>query len=358
MKFLDEAKIYIKAGDGGNGACSFRHEKFLEFGGPDGGFGGDGGDVVFEAVQNLNTLIDFRYQQHFKAERGKNGAGRNCTGASGEDLIIKVPVGTQIIANDNETLLADMIHDGQRFVAAHGGKGGRGNNSYKSSTNQAPYEADEGTPGEEMWVWLKLKLIADVGLIGLPNAGKSTFLSAVTRAKPKIADYPFTTLHPNLGMARVDDDEILIADIPGLIEGASDGVGLGTRFLKHVERCKVMIHLIDGTAEDVATPYQTIRAELKKYSATLARKPEIVALNKIDALTDDEIKTKVNQLEKACKQEVWAISGVAHKGLIDVLRKARYYVYQSDADSSADSATDFTDSSADSIADLTDSKCE
>lgn len=328
MKFLDEAKIYIKAGDGGNGACSFRHEKFLEFGGPDGGFGGDGGDVVFEAVQNLNTLIDFRYQQHFKAERGRNGAGRNCTGASGQDLIIKVPVGTQIIANDNETLLADMLEDGQRFIAAHGGKGGRGNNSYKSSTNQAPYEADEGTPGEEMWVWLKLKLIADVGLVGLPNAGKSTFLSAVTRAKPKIADYPFTTIHPNLGMARIDDEEILIADIPGLIEGASDGVGLGTRFLKHVERCKVLLHLIDGTAEDVVASYKTIRQELKKYSPKLSAKPEIIVLNKIDAIPEEELPQKVKKLEKATKQKVWMISGVSHQGLTDVLRITRQCINQ------------------------------
>ncbi len=326
MKFLDEAKIYIKAGDGGNGACSFRHEKFLEFGGPDGGFGGNGGDIVFEAVQNLNTLIDFRYQQHFKAERGKNGAGRNCTGASGEDLIIKVPLGTQIIANDGETLLADMMKDGQKFIAAHGGKGGRGNNSYKSSTNQAPYEADEGTPGEEMWVWLKLKLIADVGLLGMPNAGKSTFLSAVTRAKPKIADYPFTTIHPNLGMAYVDDDEVLIADIPGLIEGAATGIGLGTRFLKHVERCKVLIHLIDGTAEDVVTPYKTIRKELKKYSPILAGKPEIIALNKADAILPEEVSGKMKKLEKASKQKIFLISGVAHQGLTEVLRAARKYI--------------------------------
>lgn len=329
MKFLDEAKIYIKAGDGGNGACSFRHEKFLEFGGPDGGFGGNGGDIVFVAVQNLNTLIDFRYQQHFKAERGKNGAGRNCTGASGEDLIIKVPLGTQIIANDNETVLADMTVDGQKFIAARGGKGGRGNNSYKSSTNQAPYEADEGTPGEEMWVWLKLKLIADVGLVGMPNAGKSTFLSAVTRAKPKIADYPFTTLHPNLGMAQIDDDEILIADIPGLIEGASDGVGLGTRFLKHVERCQALIHLIDGTAEDIVTPYKMIRKELKKYSPTLATKPEVLVLNKIDAILPEELSEKVVKLEKASKQKVYPISGVSHQGVKDVLRIVKNYVKQS-----------------------------
>ena len=239
MKFLDEAKIYIKAGDGGNGACSFRHEKFLEFGGPDGGNGGNGGDIVFQAVENLNTLIDFRYQQHFKAERGKNGAGRNCTGASGDDLIIKVPVGTQIMDETGSIVLADMIHGGDIFVAAKGGKGGRGNDSYKSSTNQAPEQADPGTPGEELWVWLKLKIIADVGLVGLPNAGKSTFLSVISRARPKIADYPFTTLHPNLGMATVDDNMMLVADIPGLIEGASDGKRIIFLLLLHMEKIHV-----------------------------------------------------------------------------------------------------------------------
>lgn len=322
MKFLDEAKIYIKAGDGGNGACSFRHEKFLEFGGPDGGNGGNGGDVVFMAVENLNTLIDFRYQQHFKAERGKNGAGRNCTGASGEDLIIKVPVGTQIMDETGSSILADMLNDGDKFVAAKGGKGGRGNDSYKSSTNQAPEQADPGTPGEELWVWLKLKIIADTGLIGLPNAGKSTFLSVISRARPKIADYPFTTIYPNLGMASVDDNMMLVADIPGLIEGASDGVGLGTKFLKHVERCKVLIHLIDATQEDVVTPYKIIRKELKKYSPLLAGKPEVVALNKIDALTEDKINKKVQELKKATKKQVHTISGVARIGITDVLRLA------------------------------------
>lgn len=326
MKFLDEAKIYIKAGDGGNGACSFRHEKFLEFGGPDGGNGGNGGDVVFVAADNLNTLIDFRYQQHFKAERGKNGAGRNCTGASGNDLIIKVPVGTQIIAEDNKTLLADLTKLDDRFVAARGGKGGRGNDSYKSSTNQAPRQADEGTPGEECWVWLKLKLIADVGLLGMPNAGKSTFLSVVSRAKPKIADYPFTTIHPNLGMAKIDDSEILIADIPGLIEGASEGVGLGVRFLKHVERCRALIHLIDGTAENVSAPYKTIRAELQKYGADLLDKPEIVVLNKIDALTPEEIKSKVQKLKRACGKNVMTMSGATHAGVTEVLRAVKEYV--------------------------------
>ncbi len=328
MKFLDEAKIYIKAGDGGNGACSFRHEKFLEFGGPDGGNGGDGGDVVFVAADNLNTLIDFRYQQHFKAQRGFNGAGRNCTGASGEDLMIKVPTGTQIIAEDNQTVLADLTKVGETFVAAHGGKGGRGNDSYKSSTNQAPRQADEGTPGEECWVWLKLKLIADVGLLGLPNAGKSTFLSVVSRAQPKIADYPFTTVYPNLGMAHIDEAQILIADIPGLIEGASEGVGLGVRFLKHIERCRALIHLIDGTAEDVVTPYKTIRKELQKYGAGLLNKPEAVVLNKIDALLPEEVKSKTKKLEKAVGKPVFTMSGVAHTGVKEVLRFVRKLVYQ------------------------------
>lgn len=323
MKFLDEAKIYIKAGDGGNGACSFRHEKFLEFGGPDGGNGGNGGDIVFKAVENLNTLIDFRYQQHFKAMRGKNGAGRNCTGASGDNLIIKVPVGTQIMDETGSIVLADMIHDGDTFIAAKGGKGGRGNDSYKSSTNQAPEQADPGTPGEEMWVWLKLKIIADAGLIGLPNAGKSTFLSVISRAKPKIADYPFTTIHPNLGMAMVDENAILVADIPGLIEGAGDGVGLGTKFLKHVERCKVLIHLIDATQEDVTTPYKIIRSELKKYSPLLAKKTEIVVLNKIDALLEEDINEKACALKKACKKKVHLVSGVARIGITGILRLAQ-----------------------------------
>ncbi len=326
MKFLDEAKIFLKAGDGGNGACSFRREKYIEFGGPDGGNGGKGGNVIFEAVANLNTLIDFRYQQHFKAERGQNGAGRNCTGASGDDLIIKVPVGTQIIADDNETLLADMMAPGGRFIVARGGNGGRGNDSYKSSTNQAPYRADEGEPGEELWVWLKLKLIADIGLVGLPNAGKSTLLTALTRARPKIADYPFTTLHPNLGVTTIDGNEVLLADIPGLIEGASEGVGLGTHFLKHVERCSVLIHLIDGTAEDIVEAYRTIRGELDKYSTDLAQKPEVIALNKIDSLTSDVVAEKVNELEKAAGCTVYAVSGISKQGLTEAFRKAYRYV--------------------------------
>ena len=320
MKFLDEAKIYIKAGNGGNGACSFRREKFIEFGGPDGGCGGDGGDVVFVAKPNLNTLIDFRYQQHFKAEHGHPGAGRNCTGARGQDLLISVPVGTQIMAEDGQTVLADLTQDGERFVVAHGGHGGRGNESFKTSTNQAPHFAEEGTPGEELWVWLKLKLIADVGLVGLPNAGKSTFLTALTRARPKIADYPFTTIHPNLGVAHVDGRDVILADIPGLIEGAHEGAGLGVRFLKHVERCNVMIHLIDVTGEKIAQDYQTIRHELESYSPLLAQKPEVVVLNKCDALTDEEIKKKKTALKRKCKCEVYTISAVAHTGVQELMR--------------------------------------
>ncbi len=319
MKFLDEAKIYLKAGDGGNGACSFRREKFIEFGGPNGGTGGRGADIVFKAVRNLNTLIDFRYQQHFKAKRGENGAGSSCTGAGAPDMIIQVPVGTQILAEDGETVLADLLTEGETFVAAKGGVGGRGNESFKSSTNQAPYYAEKGTPGEEKWVWLRLKLIADVGLVGLPNAGKSTFLSAVTHARPKIADYPFTTLHPNLGVAQVGDQEVLIADIPGLIEGASEGVGLGVRFLKHVERCAALIHLVDGLTEDPAAVYRTIRAELEKYNAALARKKEFVALNKADALPAGEMSQKAAALEKAIGKKVFCISAVSGDGLKPLL---------------------------------------
>lgn len=332
MKFLDEAKIYLKAGNGGDGACSFRREKFIEFGGPNGGNGGKGADIVFEAVPNLNTLIDFRYQQHFKADRGQNGGSRSCTGASADDMVIKVPVGTQIVADDGVSVLADLTEAGQTFIAARGGMGGRGNESYKSSTNQAPRQADKGEPGEELWVWLRLKIIADVGLLGLPNAGKSTFLSVVSRARPKIADYPFTTLYPHLGVAKVDGKEVLIADIPGLIEGASDGAGLGTRFLKHVERCKVLIHLVDGTAEDIVAPYKTIRNELKKYSPTLAQKPEVVGLNKIDALTADEVETKIKQLKKASKKSVFAVSGISKQGLTEMLRAAYQYIQKENTD--------------------------
>lgn len=332
MKFLDEAKIYLKAGNGGDGACSFRREKFIEFGGPNGGNGGKGADIVFEAVANLNTLIDFRYQQHFKAPRGENGGSRSCTGASADDMIIKVPVGTQIVADDGVSVLADLTEAGQTFIAARGGMGGRGNESYKSSTNQAPRQADKGELGEELWVWLRLKIIADIGLLGLPNAGKSTFLSVVSRARPKIADYPFTTLYPHLGVAKVDAKEVLIADIPGLIEGASDGAGLGTRFLKHVERCKVLVHLIDGTAEDVSVPYKTIRKELKKYSPALAEKPEVIGLNKIDALSPEEVEEKLKKLKKASKKSVFAVSGISKQGLTEMLRAAYQYIQKENTD--------------------------
>lgn len=326
MKFLDQAKIYLKSGDGGNGCCAFRREKYIEFGGPNGGNGGRGGDVIFEAVPNLNTLIDFRYRQHFKAERGHHGEGSDCTGAKGQNLIIKVPVGTEIVAEDGETIIKDMMIPYERFTIAKGGDGGFGNAAYKTSTNQAPRRADPGWPGEEMWVWLRLKMIADVGLVGFPNAGKSTFLAAVSGAKPKIADYPFTTLHPNLGIARIDDDEMLIADIPGLIEGAHEGVGLGDRFLRHVERCAVLLHLVDGTEEDVAGRYKAIRKELKLYSRTLAAKHEIVVLNKIDALLPEEVEEKVKALQKASRRKPLTMSGVARTGTKEVLRKLLPYV--------------------------------
>ena len=326
MKFLDQAKIYLKSGDGGNGCCAFRREKYIEFGGPNGGNGGRGGDVIFEAVPNLNTLIDFRYRQHFKAERGHHGEGSDCTGAKGQNLIIKVPVGTEIVAEDGETIIKDMMIPYERFTIAKGGDGGFGNAAYKTSTNQAPRRADPGWPGEEMWVWLRLKMIADVGLVGFPNAGKSTFLASVSGAKPKIADYPFTTLHPNLGIARIDDDEMLIADIPGLIEGAHEGAGLRDRFLRHVERCAVLLHLVDGTEEDVAGRYKAIRKELKLYSKTLAAKHEIVVLNKIDALLPEEVEEKVKALQKAARRKPLTMSGVARTGTKEVLRKLLPYV--------------------------------
>ena len=321
MKFLDQAKIYLEAGDGGNGCLSFRREKYIEYGGPNGGDGGNGGNIIFKAVKNLNTLIDFRYQQHFRAEKGRPGEGSERTGRSGKDLIIKVPVGTEILAEDKETLLADMIEENQEVLLAKGGRGGFGNAHYKTSTNQAPERADPGTPGEQLAVWLRLKLIADIGLVGFPNAGKSTLLSVLTAARPKIANYPFTTLHPNLGVFYVYDREFVIADLPGLIEGASEGVGLGHRFLGHTERCSVILHLIDGTSEDVVQSYKTIRDELKNYGDVLVKKPEIVVLNKIDALSQDEIDKKIKDLKKVNKKKVIAISGVAKLGLDD-LKKA------------------------------------
>ena len=321
MKFLDQAKIYLEAGDGGNGCMSFRREKYIEYGGPNGGDGGNGGNIIFKAVRNLNTLIDFRYQQHFRAEKGRPGEGSERTGRSGKDLIIKVPVGTEILAEDKQTLIADMITDGQEVLVAKGGRGGWGNVHFKSSTNQAPERADPGKPGEQMAVWLRLKLIADIGLIGFPNAGKSTLLSVLTAARPKIANYPFTTLHPNLGVFYIYDREYVIADLPGLIEGASEGVGLGHRFLGHAERCKVVLHLIDGTQDDVVDAYKTIQKELKNYGDVLDKKPEIVVLNKIDSLSQEEIDTKVKELKKASKKEVIAISGVAKIGLDDLKNK-------------------------------------
>ncbi len=319
MKFLDQAKIFVKSGDGGAGACSFRREKYIEFGGPDGGDGGRGGDVLVECVANLNTLIDFRYQQHFKAEIGRHGQGRNKTGGKGRDVVLRVPVGTQILTDDREEVLADLTAAGQQLVLLKGGDGGFGNAHYKSSTNQAPRRADSGWPGQELWVWLRLKLIADCGLVGLPNAGKSTFLSAVTRARPKIADYPFTTLHPNLGVASIGLDEFVIADIPGLIEGAHEGAGLGDRFLGHIERCRVLLHLIDGTAEDVAHSYRVVRDELRQYGGGLDGKPELVALNKCDALTPEDIEAKMAVLAAATGAQILPLSGAAGIGLKTVL---------------------------------------
>jgi GTP-binding protein len=331
MKFLDEAKIHVKAGDGGAGVVAFRREKFIEFGGPDGGDGGRGGSVILQAVPNLNTLIDFRYQQHFKAERGGHGMGQNRSGAAGEDLTIKVPVGTQILAEDKETLLADMVESGQRVVIAKGGDGGFGNAHYKSSTNRAPRRADPGWPGEERWLWLRLKLIADVALVGLPNAGKSTFLAATSRARPKIADYPFTTLTPQLGVVLVDGEEFVIADLPGLIEGAHEGAGLGTRFLGHMERCAVLLHLVDGTQQDVAEAYRTIRGELDAYGHGLTAKPEIVGLNKSDAILAEELPTKTAALQEAAQAAVMTLSGATGAGVTDVLRALKGHVLEARA---------------------------
>src|SRR5215831_6223397 len=298
MQFLDQCKIYLKSGDGGRGAMSFRREKFIEFGGPNGGDGGKGGDIAFVAVENLNTLIDYRYRQHFRAAAGRPGAGRDRTGADGPDLVLEVPVGTQIMDEDNARVLADLTRPGQRLVFLPGGDGGFGNTHYKSSTNRAPRRADPGWPGREAWVWLRLKLIADVGLVGLPNAGKSTFLAAVSHARPKIADYPFTTLKPQLGVVRRHDEEFVLADLPGLIDGANQGAGIGIRFLGHVERCAVILHLVDGTLDDVTAAYRTIRQELALYGHGLADKPEIVGLNKIDAIDPGAVRAKCTPLRR------------------------------------------------------------
>ncbi len=319
MKFLDEAKIYLRSGDGGGGCVSFRREKFIEFGGPDGGNGGRGGDVVFEATADLNTLIDFRYRQHFKAKRGEHGKGADRTGASAEATVITVPAGTQVLAEDKETLLFDLVEPGQRVVACRGGDGGLGNASFKSSTNRAPRRADPGWPGEERWVWLRLKLIADAGLLGLPNAGKSTFLSAVSRATPKVADYPFTTLAPHLGVVRHGEASFVLADIPGLIEGASEGAGLGDRFLGHIERCGALLHLVDATQDDVAGAYRTIRRELEAYDATLAAKPELVALSKCDAVSAEDLEVQAGWLAEASGRRPLQVSSVGRRGLEECL---------------------------------------
>ena len=310
MKFLDQAKVFVRSGDGGSGSVSFLREKFIEFGGPNGGNGGRGGDVVVTCVDGLNTLIDYRYQQHFKASTGTHGMGKDRHGAKGDDIVLRVPVGTQIFEDDNETLIADFTAVGQTVVLLSGGNGGFGNAHFKTSANQAPRHANPGQIGTEKWIWLRLKLIADAGLVGLPNAGKSTFLAAVSAAKPKIADYPFTTLHPNLGVVHIGERDFVLADIPGLIEGAHEGAGIGDRFLGHVERTGVLIHLIDGTQEDVKAAYTIIRGELAAYDEELAEKPEIVVLNKIDALTPDEIKDKAKILKRVSKAEVLTCQGV------------------------------------------------
>ena len=308
MKFLDQVKIYVKAGNGGDGSPSFRREKFIEFGGPDGGDGGKGGSVILRAEQNLNTLIDYRYQQHHKAQRGENGSGQNCTGKGGEDLILKVPLGTQVFEEDNKTLIYDFTKINEEFVAANGGKGGLGNTRFKSSTNRAPRKYTKGTVGEEFVIWLQLKTIADIGIIGLPNAGKSSLLAAVTNANPKIANYQFTTLNPNLGVATYDNKEITLADIPGLIEGAHEGMGLGTKFLKHIERCKSLLHLIDITNEDLIESYNQVKKELQNYSSELIKKKELVVLNKIDLIDEDVVKKKIENFSKNKKCEVLTLS--------------------------------------------------
>ena len=322
MKFLDLAKVYIRSGAGGNGAVSFRREKYIEFGGPDGGDGGKGGDVWAEAVDGLNTLIDFRYQQHFFAKNGQGGMGKQRTGKDGEDVVLKVPVGTEVLDEDEETVIADLTAVGERVLLARGGNGGFGNLHFKTATNQAPRRANPGQPGVERTLWLRLKLIADAGLLGLPNAGKSTFLAATSNARPKIADYPFTTLHPNLGVVGVDDTEFVVADIPGLIEGAHEGRGIGDRFLGHVERCAVLLHLVDGTADDVAADWETIIGELEAYGGALAEKPRVTVLNKIDALTDDLRAERKAALE-AVAGPVMLMSGASREGVDDVLRALR-----------------------------------
>ena len=326
MKFLDQVKIYVKAGDGGSGSPSFRREKFIEFGGPDGGDGGKGGSVILISERNLNTLIDFRYQQHFKAEKGRDGSGKNKTGRGGEDLYLKVPIGTQVFEEDNKTLIYDFKKENEEFVAAIGGKGGFGNTRFKSSTNRAPKKFTKGTIGEEFWIWLQLKTIADIGIIGLPNAGKSSLLASLTSATPKIAYYKFTTLNPNLGVAMYDDKEITLADIPGLIEGAHKGTGLGIKFLKHIERCKVLLHLIDISESDLSHSYIQVRDEMEKYSSELTKKQEIIVFNKIDLIDDNEISIKIKDFEKITKKRTFRISTLDKKSVSDIKSKLLNYV--------------------------------
>lgn len=330
MRFLDEAKIYIKAGNGGNGCMSFRHEKFIEFGGPDGGAGGSGGSVYAVATKNVNTLIDYRYQQHFKAKRGENGSGQNCTGHKGDDLFLKVPIGTQILDEDKETVITDMLVEGQTELLAQGGRGGLGNSYFKSSTNRAPRYHQQGGIGEERWVWLKLKMIADVGLVGLPNAGKSTFISTVTNAKAKVDDYPFTTLVPQLGILRVGHREIVIADIPGLIEGAHEGKGLGEKFLAHIERCSVLLHLVDLSSENPLNNYKTIRNELQRYGHDITSKQEIIILTKSDTVDEVTVNNTVNEFKNNGTEDVFVISAVAHKGLTELINNLMSVIPQSE----------------------------
>ena len=327
MKFLDQAKIHVKAGDGGSGSASFRREKFIEFGGPDGGDGGHGGSIVFAVDKNLNTLIDFRYQQHFKAEKGKDGKGKKKTGKRGKNLILKVPIGTQIFEEDNNTLIEDLTSSEQKIVIANGGKGGLGNVRFKSSTNRAPRKKTDGNKGESFWIWLQLKVIADIGIIGMPNSGKSSLLSVLTNARPKIANYPFTTINPNLGVANYNNKEVTLADIPGLIEGAHEGVGLGDKFLRHIERCKNILHLIDITNEDLLENYSKVRKELLKYSNKLIKKREIIVFNKIDMISDEEVNKKINTFSKQIKKKIYSISALKHKGLTTIKRMLVNYVY-------------------------------
>ena len=328
MKFLDQAKIYVEAGSGGSGSASFRREKFVEFGGPDGGDGGDGGSVVFSTSKNLNTLIDFRYRQHFKAGRGEDGKGKKKTGKNGKDLILKIPIGTQIFEEDNNTLIEDLNKSEQKLIIAKGGEGGLGNVRFKSSINRSPRKKTDGNKGESFWIWLQLKVIADIGIIGMPNSGKSSLLSVITSAKPKIANYPFTTINPNLGVANYDDKEITLADIPGLIEGANEGIGLGDKFLRHIERCKSILHLIDITEDNLLENYSKIRKVLHKYGNKLAKKRELIVFNKIDMLNDEEINKKIEIFRKKIKKKIFTISALKHKGLENIKKILIKYANQ------------------------------